>query len=619
MTVLFAVGCKESGADSDIPVTITVENSGIVAVADGSSTEITFTVSPATTDFTYGNGIYNARLCYAVTHSATKEVYMDSVKAEGEGRYSARIVNRDLSDAPFRIDVRIFITTSDDRTYMSDVFCVQNTEATTGISSVGFLKSNNPQLDEDIYCTYDDATSTFLVRTSELVDVSALVATFIAMGDVTVKGTKQQSGVTPNDFTHDVTYVVENGGERIEYTVRVVNFTGLPVMYINSTTGMRPIGSDITSKEEWKEATIRIDGNGVWDDLPETKMQLRGRGNITWGWDKKPFNMKFDKRTSMLGMPEHKRWVMLANYCDRTMVRNSTAFYASGLTSLAWAPRSQYVELYYNGEYTGTYQLTEQVRVDENRVNVHELQPEDTDITGGYLVEMDFHWDESPRKWSPMVPSKYGVSSTWYIVKSPDDDDLTDAQFDYIRNYIGDFERAVMDPNLRTDPERGYKNYIDPLSFIDYWLLYEVCINHEILNPGSVYLHKDRGGKLVAGPIWDFDYGTFNFTYFEAQPAAYSLYVKDAIWMHYLFEDEEMRDLAKARWRELRPAFLTLPDFVDRCSSQLLYAVEENYSRWPMTVNDNGDAYFSYAQAVEFMKTVIERRIAIIDDCMATW
>lgn len=89
--------------------------------------------------------------------------------------------------------------------------------------------------------------------------------------------------------------------------------------------------------------------------------------------------------------------------------------------------------------------------------------------------------------------------------------------------------------------------------------------------------------------------------------------------MHYLFEDEEMRDLAKARWRELRPAFLTLPDFVDRCSSQLLYAVEENYSRWPMTVNDNGDAYFSYAQAVEFMKTVIERRIAIIDDCMATW
>lgn len=321
----------------------------------------------------------------------------------------------------------------------------------------------------------------------------------------------------------------------------------------------------------------------------------------------------------MLGMPEHKRWVMLANYADHTMVRNSTAFYASGLTSLEWAPRSQYVELYYNGEYTGTYQLTEQVRVDENRVNIHELQPDETDITGGYLVEMDFHWDETPRKWAPTVPSKYGVNSSWYIVKSPDDDVLTDGQFEYIKGYIGDFERVIMDNELRSDPEHGFRKYIEPLSFVDYWLLYEVCINHEIVNPGSVYVHKDRGGKLVAGPIWDFDYGTFNFDYYEAQPAAYSLYVKDAIWMHYLFMDADMKALAKRRWEELRPSFLQLPEFVDSCSAQLRYAAEENYSRWPMTVNDNGDAYYSYEQAVKRMQEVIMRRIAVIDECMASW
>lgn len=614
-------GCKGSGTDSDTPITVAVESSGIVAVADGEAVEVVFAVTPENADFAYGGGRYNARLCYAVNHTATKEVYLDTVRPLGGGRYAARIVNRNISGTPFRIDVRIFITTTDSRTYMSGVFCVQNTETTTGIASLGFLRSDNPQLPEDIYCTYDEATSTFTARTPEVLDLSAMVATFIASGRVTVGGVEQQSGITANDFSREVEYAVESGeGERYEYTVRLINFTGLPVVYINSSTGMRPIGSDITSKEEWKPATIRIDGNGVWDDLPETAMSLRGRGNITWGWDKKPFNMKFEKRTSMLGMPEHKRWVMLANYCDRTMVRNSTAFYASGLTSLKWAPRSQYVELFYNGDYTGTYQLAEQVRVDENRVNVYELQPGDTDITGGYLVEFDFHWDESPRKWSPLVPSKYGVNSSWYIVKAPDDDELTDAQFDYIRGYITDFERAIMDDAVRSDPENGYRKYIEPLSFIDYWLLYEVCINHEIVNPGSVYVHKDRGGKLVAGPIWDFDYGTFTFDYSEAQPAAYSLYVKDAIWMHYLFKDEEMKALAKQRWEELRPKFeQQLPAFIDGCAERLRYAAEENFARWPMTVTDNGDAYFSYDQSIVRIKDVISRRIAIIDECMASW
>lgn len=612
-------GCKGSDTDADIPVTVTVESSGIVSVADGSSVEVVFAVTPATTEFTFESGRYNAKLCYAATRNVPKEAYLESVRSLGGGRYAARITNRNTSETYFSIDVRIFITTNDGRTYMSGVFCLQNTEAVTGISSVSFLKEDNPQLSDDIYCTYDDADATFTVRTPEIVDVSALVATFIASGRVSVGGVEQQSGVTPNDFTHEVTYVAEGEGERHEYKVRVVNFTGLPVMYISSSTGMRPIGSDITSKEEWKDATVRIDGNGVWDDLPETAVSIRGRGNITWGWEKKPFNMKFPKRTSMLGMPEHKRWVMLANYADHTMVRNSTAFYASGLTSLEWAPRSQYVELYYNGEYTGTYQLTEQVRVDENRVNIHELQPDETDITGGYLVEMDFHWDETPRKWAPTVPSKYGVNSSWYIVKSPDDDVLTDGQFEYIKGYIGDFERVIMDNELRSDPEHGFRKYIEPLSFVDYWLLYEVCINHEIVNPGSVYVHKDRGGKLVAGPIWDFDYGTFNFDYYEAQPAAYSLYVKDAIWMHYLFMDADMKALAKRRWEELRPSFLQLPDFVDSCSAQLRYAAEENYSRWPMTVNDNGDAYYSYEQAVKRMQEVIMRRIAVIDECMASW
>ena len=206
-----------------------------------------------------------------------------------------------------------------------------------------------------------------------------------------------------------------------------------------------------------------------------------------------------------------------------------------------------------------------------------------------------------------------------YIVKSPDEDDLTEAQYNYIHDYIRNFERAITSNKL-SDPTEGYKKYIEPLSFVDYWLIYEVCINHEIWNPGSVYVHKDRGGKLVAGPIWDFDYGTFNFTYGEAVPAAYSLYVKDAIWYAHLFRDPEMKALAKRRWAELKPRLQReIPEYIRKKAEYLRYAAQENLKQWPMTVDTNGDANLTYDKAVEKMITVWETRLNLIEGCMASW
>lgn len=489
------------------------------------------------------------------------------------------------------------------------------------IRSFGFLKKDNPTLMRDISCELDKNTLTFTGRSAKLlpekVDASALVATFEADGEVSVNGVRQESGVTVNDFTKPVTYtLLSKDGEKREYVVEFVNYTGIPIVYVNTPTGY-PLKDDITSKEEWKEATIRVDGNGAFDDLPETGLKVRGRGNITWGWDKKPFNLKFDKKAEILGMPEHKRWCMLANYADITMLRNDIAFHVSNLTSLEWAPRGRFVELVFNGKYNGTYYLTEHVRVDENRVDVHELEPGDSDITGGYLVEMDFHWDESPFQWRPTVDCRQPANAC-YIVKAPDEDDITPEQFNYIKDYISEFERVIQSDKL-SDPDEGYKKYIDPQSFVDYWLVFETCINHEIWNPGSVYLHKDRGGKLVAGPVWDFDFGTFNFTYEEAMPARYSLYVKDAIWYKYLFRDPDMKALAKKRWEELKPELAKVPEYIKRQGDYLRYAAAENLRLWPMTITTNGDAALTYSQAVDRLMEVWDFRMDVIDKCVAEW
>lgn len=638
---IFSAGCSSSESVEREEVSVKVATSGIESIPQNGSIELYFTVSPADADFAYSNGSYNARLYYAASKGRVFEAYITEVKPAGNGRYKATITDRNNGEL-FQTNVCIGVTLNNaaSSTYFSNIFCIQNHDIEAGITTMSFLKQDNPTLEEDIHCSYDEATMTFTGRSMKvrggLVDPTTLKASFLASGRVTVNGVVQQSGATVNNFSSPVVYKVEDGTERKSYTVRFINFTGLPVVYVKSATNQQPINIDITSKEIWKDATLRIEGNGLFDDLEEVPMQLRGRGNVTWGWDKKAFNIKFAEQQKVLGMKKHKRWIMLANYADITMLRNDVAYRISDLTSLKWAPKGQHVELVYNNQYTGTYYLCEQVRVDKNRVNITELpEAEDgTKITNvapdkvGYLVEFDFHTDATPWQWATNFHhTKYGKQSI-YLVKYPDEEDLTTEQFEYIRSEVNNLETELM--TIKENPsateaqiEEQYENvinkYIDPMSFIDYWLMYEVCINHEILNPGSVYLHKDVGGKFFAGPTWDFDYGTFNFTYGEAQPAKTSLYVSGAVWYRYLFRNPKFKAMAKARWAELKPQIEQMTDYITQKSEYLKYAAEQNYERWPMTVGTNGDSHLSYEESIKTMKSIFKSRISIIDSCIEKW
>lgn len=641
--LFFSFGCSKSGEGASASldkVEVRVETSGAETISSSKDLEVMLKVSPADTDFTYANGSYNVKIYHAQTTRYVNEVYVSKVTKVSSGTYKVAIADRSGGEN-FMLNVSIGITTSNpSKTYFSNAFTLKNYELTTGMVSMSFLKQTNPQLKKDIYCTYDEATHTFLARSTDitdgLVDPTQLVATFVAEGDVKVNGKAQQSGVTANDFTQPLTYTVTSGSEKKEYTVQFINFTGLPVVYINTVTRQTPINRDITSKTQWKDASLHIEGNGAFDDLEEVSLQLRGRGNVSWGWDKKAFNIKFTKQQKVLGMKKHKRWIMLANYADITMLRNDVAYRISDMTSLKWAPKGHHVELVYNGKYSGTYYLCEQVRVDKDRVAITEL-PEAADGTTinnvapdkvGYLVEFDFHADATKWQWQTSFHhTKYGKESI-YLVKYPDEEDLTDAQFSYIMGLIQDLEAQLMtikenpsatEAQINEQYEQIINKNIDPMSFIDYWLVYEVCINHEILNPGSVYLHKDVGGKFFAGPTWDFDYGTFNFTYHEAQPAANSLYVSGSVWYRYLFRNPKMKAMAKARWKELKPQLQQIPQYITERAEYLKYAAKENLALWPMTIQTNGDAHLSYEESITAMKRVFNERMQIIDRCMENW
>ena len=391
--------------------------------------------------------------------------------------------------------------------------------------------------------------------------------------------------------------------------------TGLPVVYVDTDDGKA-----ITSKDVWKGAGIYIRGTEAYPGLPQVlSCEIRGRGNTTWTWPKKPYVIKLEERTSILGLPKHKRWVLLANFMDRTLMRNLVSMHVASLTNLAWSPHCVHVELVLNGKHQGSYLLIEQVRIDKNRVNITEMTPEDNSgdaVTGGYLLELDFHYDNEFQWTDPHGSCWQMGGKIPFAVKSPDAQDLTDAQKSYIKKYISEVA-SVLYGDRFTDPENGYARYLDIDSFIDYWIVFEVMCNHELSNPGSVFFHKDRGGKLMAGPVWDFDWGVLSFS---TSGGRYNLVNGEAIWYARLMQDPAFRARLKARFQELLPQLQTIPAYMDQCEKRLEASAMLNFKMWNPADDKsqnggniiNGDENLSFHDAVTRLKSNYETHLKVI-------
>ena len=393
--------------------------------------------------------------------------------------------------------------------------------------------------------------------------------------------------------------------------------TGLPTVFVNTEDG-----APIVSKTDYLTATLGIRSVGGDYELEDVTCQVRGRGNTTWEWPKKPYLIKLDKKESVLGMPKHKRWILLANFMDRTLMRNLVSMKVSSMTGLAWTPSCQPVELVLNGLHRGTYLLIEQVRVDKDRVNITEMSKEDNSgdaLTGGYLLELDFHYDNEVQ-WrdthGSCVQMEGGIP---FGIKYPDPEDLTTTQETYIKNYVFHAAEALYGPDF-TDPEKGYAHYLDVDSFVDYWLVFEVMGNHELANPGSVYMHKDRGGKLVAGPCWDFDWGVLSYR--TSSHGRTGLINRNAIWYARLFEDPAFAEKVRNRFQELLPQLETIPGYMDQLQERLSRSAKYNFRLWnpadDASMNGghiiNGDENMSFDEAVKLLKENYRIRLTVMSE-----
>ena len=384
-----------------------------------------------------------------------------------------------------------------------------------------------------------------------------------------------------------------------------VQKTGLPILYLDTQ-----YGAAITSKETYVKAGLSLQEPGSKEISEPLACSVRGRGNTTWEWPKKPYLVKLDSKASLLGMPAHKRWVLLANFMDRTMMRNLVAMKVSSMTSLAWTPRCRSVELVLNGKHQGTYLLIEQVRVDKNRVNVG---------NDGWLIESDFHFDNEVQWMDPHGRCVQFPEGIPFGIKNPDPDDITPAQVEEVKQFISETAGIIYGPSF-ADSEAGYASRLDVASFIDYWIVFEVMGNHELGNPGSVFYHRKPGGKLVAGPCWDFDWGVLSY---NANPQAQTGLVNGkACWYSRLFEDPVFKARVKARFEELLPQLQTIPDYIDELEKQLSKSAVLNFQMWNPAEDANmngwriinGDENMTFTDAVARLKTIYQERLTVIQE-----
>lgn len=379
--------------------------------------------------------------------------------------------------------------------------------------------------------------------------------------------------------------------------------TGLPVVYID-TEG----GAAVESKELRIDAELRIEDLNGTESLEPLACTIKGRGNITWRWPKKPYRLRFADDVPLLGMPAHRDWVLLANFCDRTLMRNLLAMKVSSLTSLDWTPRCVPVELVLNGRHLGQYLLSESVSVGPGRLD---LSP------GGYLLESDFHFDNEVQ-WED-----YHGSSTClfcgipFAVKYPPARELTPEREAYIKKYVKDAASALYGKDF-TDPDKGYAACLDVDSFVDYWLVFAIMGNSELGHPGSVYTHLDEGGKLKAGPCWDFDWcltksGT------NPQRAAISLN-KGAFWYGRLFKDPAFCALVRERYEELLPELRLIPEEIDNYKAKLAASARLNFALWDPAMDRwenkglliNGDETLSFDEAVTQLRSTFVARLELL-------
>ncbi|MBO4565898.1 MAG: CotH kinase family protein [Bacteroidales bacterium] len=380
--------------------------------------------------------------------------------------------------------------------------------------------------------------------------------------------------------------------------------TNLPTVIINTQHAR-----EITSRTTYVTSNVSIISNGGRKILETAETGVRGRGNASWGFPKKPYKIKFAEKHTVPGSPtSDKKWTLINNYGDKTLMRNILAFEVSRRAGMAYTPFCTPVDLILNGEYEGCYQLCDQVESGEGRVPAK----------GGFFIEIDAYAYSEPVYF-------YSAKGIPVTVKHPDNDKITAGELSFIKNYFSQMETAMFGNNYK-DPGKGYRKYLDLDSFLRNFIIGEFCGNTDTY--WSVNMYKDgANGPFFTGPAWDYDLAFENDNrtypinsindYIYASKGSVAADAVRTMVNRIVKQDPDARARLVEIWDEAKPSLQDLNDYVDRTAALLDESQQLNFIRWPILntyVHQNPNTYGSYAGEVDAVKKYITRRLTRFDE-----
>ena len=411
--------------------------------------------------------------------------------------------------------------------------------------------------------------------------------------------------IGPSDARCNVAELEFYGHEGVGDDSHLTQLTNLPVVSIHTKDNVVPY-----DKEHLIEAQISIISDNGTTLLSEPGT-IRERGNASRSFPKKPWRIKFDKKQRVLDAPaKAKKWTLINNYGDKTLMRNLLAFELSRRMGMPYTPYATSVDVLLNGEYKGNYQLCDQIEVHKNRVNITEMTPNDNSgvaLTGGYFLEVDAYAYEE-ESW---FNSNKGNPVT---IKSPDSDSITYAQRSYIKSTFNKMES-------------NWKDYLDLNTFLRHFLVGELSGNTDTY--WSLYLYKERDDDMFyTGPVWDFDLA------FENDNRTFPVNEKtDFIYRtngsctgnlrtfvnNIVIYDSYSKSLMLSIWDEARQSGLTaeyMTEYINMWEEKLQQSQRLNFLRWPIMnqyVHQNPTLWGSYTAEVQNVRRFMKERFAWMD------
>jgi len=416
----------------------------------------------------------------------------------------------------------------------------------------------------------------------------------------------------------------------------------LPIVLINTLGQEIPYDGKVDALMEMK-----YNGPGTITYLTDPSNEYNGhiglgiRGATSSGYPQRPYavetrnDLGANNNVPLLGMPAENDWVLLSNWNDRSLVRNALAFHLARAMG-QYAPRTHLCEVLVDSAYKGIYVFGEKIKRDGGRVDIAKLTGDENtgdDVTGGYILQQNL-WSPANSFESNYSPIDHPGFDVHFLYEYPAPDTISDPQRAYIAAFVDSVETALYG-TAWTDPATGYRKYLDVPSFINYFLVNEVARNADGFKK-SVFFHKDKnsnGGKLKAGPVWDFDWAWKNIwgcsTCQPTDGSGWTHLVNDcptdnysAGWYIRMLQDSTFTAELRCTYDEQRQGALSTSSifaYIDSTAAVVQNAQDRHFRKWPMLLGVSGPApevlacATTYAAELDTLKSWIAERLTWLD------